>query len=494
MKTIFTIGALALCSISIFGQRAASDTIYVYETVTIYDTIVVRDTIRVKRTADVPITQVKNIKNAREIHVASSKNNNLIFFAPSTATFSKNSVILHENNKQKNSKTMKLNFTKFLSAAILTAQSMSGILAQEPKPENELKMFPAQMSFVYPMTTQGAQTVNYRYLFSFNMFAGKVGAVQGVELGGFFNKVEGDMTGIQLGGLINSAKTVTGAQFGGLINISENVTTGIQFGGLANITKSVKGAQLGGLININTEITGVQFGGIANIGENIKGTQFGGIVNLTEKIEGQQFGGIANIGKEVSGVSFAGLFNRTETLRGVQFAGIVNVIDTIEKGASIALVSIVKKGAYKEWSLTFADYQNVGLSYKMGTQKFYTIFTAGGNFMEDNLWAFGVGFGNRTSLGGRFDFQPEIVSYQYFPTNFKHNTSVNHLKLGFVCNLNDRLGIVVAPSVYHFYAEANKNNAYDKVSPFSPFYKNENKNRLHSIGAGISVGLAFRNK
>jgi hypothetical protein len=130
----------------------------------------------------------------------------------------------------------------------------------------------------------------------------------------------------------------------------------------------------------------------------------------------------------------------------------------------------------------------------MGTQKFYTIFTAGANFMEDNLWVYGFGFGNRTALGPHFDFQPEIVSYQYFPNNFRkvQNVSANHLKLGFVYKLNDRLGITVAPSVYHFYNDFSKNTNYLKISPFSPFYKHENNNRLHSVGAGISVGLILR--
>jgi hypothetical protein len=229
------------------------------------------------------------------------------------------------------------------------------------------------------------------------------------------------------------------------------------------------------------------------LSESTQGAQFAGITNITDKSDGAQFAGIANISKEVSGASFAGILNRTGTLRGVQF-GLVNVIDTIESGVSVALVNIVKKNFYDEWSLTFADYQNVGLSYKMGIQKFYTIFTAGANFMEDKLWVFGIGFGNRTTLSQRIDFQPEIVSYNYFPNDFKNVQSVtsNHLKLGFVYKFNDKLGISVAPSVYHFCNYYSKQNENYKVSSFSPFYKHENTDRLHAIGAGISFGLVLR--
>jgi hypothetical protein len=337
-----------------------------------------------------------------------------------------------------------------------------------------------------------------------------VGAVTGVEFGGFFNRAEQsvqgvqfaglanrtcELNGIQFGGLANAAQNATGMQFGGLVNVSKTIN-GSQFGGIANFTESVLGAQFGGITNFCKDATGAQFAGIVNMSEHTKGAQFAGIANMTEKSDGAQFAGIANISKEVSGASFAGIFNRTGTLQGCQF-GLVNVIDTIESGISIALVNIVKKGYYHEWSLSFADYLNVGVSYKMGIQKFYTIFTAGGNFLtKDKLWGYGVGFGNRTELNRRFDFQPEIVMYQYFPYNFKNiqQTSATHLKFGFICKLNERFGIVVAPSLYHLNAELTESTP--KISPIQPFSKIETKKSnpkfRHSFGAGISIGVVMR--
>ena len=403
---------------------------------------------------------------------------------------------------------MKLDVATFLNAIILTAQTMSGISAQETKPAEDMTTFPMQLSFVYPMTTQGAQTVDYRYNLSFNLLSGKVGAVKGIEFGGLFNQVEHnvegiqfgglanrthEITGVQFGGLGNAAKTVKGIQFGGWANVSDDVT-GVQFGGVANITKSVSGMQFAGIANICKEATNAQFAGVVNMSEYTNGLQFAGIANVTEKIEGAQFAGITNISKEVSGASFGGVFNRTGTLRGFQF-GVVNVIDTIESGVSMAIINIVKKGFYNEWSLSFADFQNVGLSYKMGIQRFYTIFTAGANFMKDNLWVFGIGFGNRTVLNNRFDFQPEIVSYQYFPNNFKNiqNTSATYLKFGFVYKLNEKLGIVVAPSIYHLNSDLKDNGQAYKISPIKEFYSKKIHNNYYlAFGVGISVGLTFR--
>jgi len=268
----------------------------------------------------------------------------------------------------------------------------------------------------------------------------------------------------------------------------------MQFGGIANLSESVD--------------YGVQFGGIANVSRNVNGIQFGGIANVTENVNGIQFGGIGNVSREVTGVQLGGIFNRTETLRGVQFAGIVNITDTIESGVSIALINIVRKGFYRAWELSFADYMNAGVSFKMGTQKFYTIFSAGANFMEDNLWVTGVGFGNRTTLSSRIDFQPEIVGYHYFPSDFRNimYTYSTHLKLGFVFKLNDRLGVVVAPSFYHSHANMDKDGAYYKISPIAPFYEKHREERYFKVGGkefrtpshvdgfgvGLSVGLILR--
>ncbi len=514
MRTIFLTFALWVCFLTVSGQVAVPDTIYIYEMVIVYDTIVIRDTVRFKRTMDMPMLQAIDIIPFTDKFSAKHRSDEVVprpayddrlkpagisgtryNLVPTstnptstnptekksspTATFSENSIILHENNNhqqknQKEVKTMKMNLASNLSAIILTAQTMSGLLAQENKQEGDLKFFPMQFSFVYPMTTQGNQTVNYRYSLSFNLLSGKVGAVQGIEFGGLFNY---------------AGQTVKGVQFAGITNATESVL-GVQFGGIANICK---------------EATGGRFAGIANVSEHTKGAQFAGIANISEKSEGVQFAGIANISQEVSGVSFSGVLNRTGTLRGAQF-GLVNVIDTIESGVSIALVNIVKKGFYREWSLTFADYQNVGLNFKMGTQKFYMVLSAGANFVEDKLWVYGFGLGHRTPINQRFDFQPEIVAYQYLPQDFKNirNTSATHLKLGFICKLNNRLGLAVAPSLYYLNSEVSETKL--KTSPIPPVFefesswnehgsngeKNNHKYR-HAFGAGISIGIIFRN-
>ena len=387
---------------------------------------------------------------------------------------------------------MKSNLANFLSVTILSILSITNISAQETKPSGGMRTFPMQFSIFYPISTQGYQTVDYSYNFSLNLLYGKVGGVKGLEISGLFGSAKGDVTGVQIAGLGNASNNVKGIQVGGIGNASDNVT-GIQIAGIGNATDDVTGIQIAGLGNAADDVKGIQIAGIGNAADDVKGIQIGGIGNAADNVTGIQIAGIGNAADNITGLQISGVLNRAKVLKGLQI-GLVSINDTIESGISLSIFNIVKKGFYDEWSLTFADYQNVGLSYKMGIQRFYTIFTAGANFLEDKLWVFGIGFGNRTVINRRFDFQPEIISYQYFPDDFKNvqTVSANHLKLGLVYKLNDRLGITVAPSVYHLYNDYSKHQDYSKISPLSPFYKHENTNRLHSIGAGISAGLILR--
>ena len=563
MKKIISSLVLLTCVLSVYSQ-AARDTVYIYETVTVYDTIVIRDTVRVSRLMNMPVVQPVIINGdifvfPSEIILMPQENNPLQtsrskkerflsgrtsdanIISVSAATFSENDVIGTDNIKKNKNKTkemkeikkrkevkeMKLNLLHYASVAILATHTYSGVSAQETAPaadEEPLPVMPVQFTVAYPITTMGAKTKDYCFNASFNLFSGMVGAVSGIEFGCFVNHAERDVTGVQFAGIGNSARHVTGVQFAtvynvsssakgaqlsGIANISENMN-GIQYSGIANINKNVRGIQFAGIANLSETVEyGVQFAGIANVSREVKGIQFAGISNVSESVTGLQFGGIGNVSREVTGTQFAGIYNRTDTLRGFQFAGIINITDTIEKGASMALVNIVRRGGYRAWELSFADYMTVGLSFKMGTQKLYTIYSVGAALMKDKLWVAGIGFGNRTALSARIDFQPEIIGYQYFPNDFKNviNFNSTHLKLGFVFRMTDRLGVVVAPSIYWFNAEdKDESGDYYKVSPFKPFYTEKIKEQhfqvenekfrippyITGIGAGVSVGLIWR--
>ena len=318
---------------------------------------------------------------------------------------------------------------------------------------DSLRSFPAQVSLVYPLGTNGVLSKNFSYNFSLNILTGKVGGLNGMEVSGLF----------------------------GMVN---NSAVGFQFAGLSSI--------------VGDKMSGMQTAGIMNIvGDGMVGMQTAGILNIVgDCAKGLQVGGLANVvGDKMNGVQIAGIYNRAKTLKGLQI-GILSINDTIESGGSLSLINIVKSGAYKEWELSFADYDNVALSFKMGTQKLYTIYTVGVNFLEDNLWVLGIGFGNRTSIGKRFDFQPEYVFNSYFPIDFKNiqATYATRLKLGFVYRLNEKFGLSLAPSVYVLNADKDNNSdsEFYKISSFGSLYTHNSNNRQTTIGVGISVGLSMK--
>ena len=365
---------------------------------------------------------------------------------------------------------------------------------------SELTSVPAQVSIIYPMGTHGRQSPHNTYNFSLNLLTGKIGGLSGLEISGLYGQVKNNALGIQVAGLGNTVDgKMNGIQVSGLANVIGDGMAGLQVSGLANVIgDGITGLQVSGLANvIGDGMKGLQVSGLANVvGDEIKGLQVSGITNVVgEEMKGLQVSGLVNVvGSEMKGVQIS-LYNRVHTSKGLQI-GLVSVNDTIATGASLSLINIVKKGAYREWELSFSDYANAALSYKMGTQKFYTLYTAGVNFIEDKLWVFGVGFGNRTPIGSRFDFRPELVFDNYFPTNFKNiqSTFSTHLKLGFVYSISEKFGLSLAPSVYVMNAE--KRNSPDsefyKISPFGALYTNDKGNKQTTIGVGISLGLSLK--
>ncbi|MCL2597095.1 MAG: hypothetical protein FWD66_05435 [Paludibacter sp.] len=339
--------------------------------------------------------------------------------------------------------------------------------------------------------------------------------MSGLQVSGLTNITSEGMSGLQVSGLTNIvSEGMSGLQVSGLINIASEGMSGLQVSGLTNIaSEGMSGLQVSGLINIASEgMSGLQVSGLTNIAsERMSGLQVSGLANIaSEGMSGLQVSGLANIASEkMSGLQIApanlmigrmkgvqiGLYNRTKISNALQI-GLVSINDTIAKGISLSLVNIVKKGAYREFELSYSDYANVALSFKMGTQKFYTLYSAGVNFINDNLWVFGIGFGNRTPISGTFDFQPELIYSNYFPINFRkiQNISVSRLKLGFVYNINKKLGLSLAPSVYVLNADKCKNSdtQFYKISHIEAFYTNKKADTQTSLGIGFCVGLSIK--
>ena len=314
---------------------------------------------------------------------------------------------------------------------------------------------PVHLSPIYPWGIHGTQSKNHIYNFSMSLVAGMVRGINGLQLSGVYSQAPDYVNGVQIAGLGgNSTRKLKGVQIGGVTNYAVHMK-GIQIAGFANAASyNAEGIQISGFINGAAYAKGIQIGAMGNAAGNMTGIQIGGISNLAQTMTGAQI---------------SVMYNRVDTLRGISIS-VVSFADTIEKGFAVSLVNIVRQGSYRGWELSFADYANVAVSYRMGTPKLYRVYTTGASFIEDNRWITGIGFGNCTPIGNRFDFQPELVSFIHLPTDLKHIQGFEtRLKFGFVYRLNETMGLSLAPSVYVM-----------------------REDKQTTTGLGISLGLGWR--
>lgn len=227
-------------------------------------------------------------------------------------------------------------------------------------------------SLFFPLATNYA-TPEATTNFSLNLLYGRVGAVEGLELG-VLNIVsrekDAHVQGLQVGGIANIARgELTGVQLASLVNISGERSLGAQIALGTNLSFGrFQGLQASFLLNRSQALSGVQVGA----------------VNLAGDVDGLQVG-LVNVARKLSGVTI----------------GLVNVADDVD-GVPIAPVSVTRSGGVHPavWSGS-SGYANAGL--KFATSKTYTLFYAAmhRDFGREFLGG-GAALGGRIALGGSF--------------------------------------------------------------------------------------------
>jgi hypothetical protein len=290
----------------------------------------------------------------------------------------------------------------------------------------------AQVSLVPFIGTNREEAKEKTNNISLNLLGGENGGVDGVEVGGLFNKVERDVKGVQIAGLFNSVggdvgpsklidgkeKRTFGVQIAGLVNTADNVHA-VQIGGLWNANDGhFKGVQFGGLFNINGEdAEGIQVGGLFNInGGDVEGVQVSGLFNINNGEGKVQVAGLTNIAGDIEGTQVSGVFNKARNVEGVQFA-LINVCDTVS-GASIGFLNFVRRG-YNQIEVGGSETMHGQLSTRFGSRRFYNILQFGVKFQADN--AYGIGYGIGTTIcqkqSQKWQWNAELVASQINENN-----------------------------------------------------------------------------
>jgi hypothetical protein len=272
-----------------------------------------------------------------------------------------------------------------------TPEPVAVLVAPPPPPR---PYAPAAVSLFYPLATNhGVPELHTRV--SVNGFYGRVGQLEGLQIGLGVNAVEGPVTGAQLSTGINLASgEVDGFQtavFG--FNYAEGTVDGFQTAMAFNRSAGGRGLQMSaGLNRTSGPFSGVQAAPI-NVAGEVRGMQLG-LVNVAGRVHGVQL-------------------------------GLINIAEDVE-GIPIGLISVTETGGVHPvfWAATDSF---AALALKFSTRYTYTMIS-GAARREDDRNLFGPGL----ALGVRVPF---------LPVYFESDLGAHFLFGGPLCCVNARVGL-----------------------------------------------------
>ena len=306
-----------------------------------------------------------------------------------------------------------------------------------------------QVTFGYPLGTNGIQSTNFTNKYSFNILYGLNGGVDGFELGSILNFCKQKVRGCQISGVTNYNESFTdGVIVAGVNNICLDSSNGIFVSGVANYAqKSAKGLQLS-TVNI-----------------------------ATDKMNGSQIG----------------VFNYAKKLKGVQI-GVINYCENSENALPIGLFSIVKNGLF-ELELMGGETVYSNLNYKMGVNSLYTIFKIGmTNFKNANVISYGIGMGSKIYQTNKQSFTIDISTNQIvFKQNFDADLNLlNKIDFSYQYDLTKNLSFILGPSINVYISKLKIENTFGSLPiPYS-IYNNVTDQRKITIWAGFNLGFTVK--
>ncbi|UKN01083.1 hypothetical protein K6119_15235 [Paracrocinitomix mangrovi] len=323
--------------------------------------------------------------------------------------------------------------------------------------EDSTMVRPAQVTFFYPLGTNGTSTA-YTNNFSFNILYGVNNGVNGAEIGGLVNSNLGHVNGLQIAGLANmNAKAANGMLIAGIGNFVKDTSNSLAFAGISNVIGgNAFGAHVAGISNtVNGDFLGGQVSGIVNVvNGNTNGIQVAGITNVSAgDMQGGQVSGISNIVKgDLSGAQI-GLINRAANVKGFQL-GLINIADSVSGGVPLGLFSFVKKG-YHSLELEVGEAIYANANFKMGVDRLYTIYKFGYTMNGANqYWSYGLGLGSKINVAKNLDMSFDLTGNHIVKQTFNPNVDLLakfDLKLRY--NIGKHFTVFAGPSVNGYFSE-----------------------------------------
>lgn len=290
-----------------------------------------------------------------------------------------------------------------------------------------------QFGLFPPVSSNGLNSGKIANVVSLNLIGGYSAGTKAFELGGFWNA---------------SRDYTKGLQIAGLLNYTGNSCNSVQISGFANIAASGKSP--------------LQIGGLFNVADNANGLQFSALVNVAKQVKGVQL-------------------------------GLINYMEDGEEGVSIGLVNIAKFGGKYEFEVSFSEAINTLVSFKLGTDRFYTIFSGGASYFNSPLeYAAGLGFGTSIDWKKHWSSQIEIqvfgVSHE---KKFMENSvnSIIQLRLPVCKEFAKHFKVFAGPTLNLGLQNVDISDN-TRLSPWT-MWKTEWNSLLATGWIGLSAGLRF---
>ncbi|MCL2230458.1 MAG: caspase family protein [Treponema sp.] len=279
---------------------------------------------------------------------------------------------------------------------------------------------------------------------------------------GFINRAVGDHRDIQIGLVNLTTENLTGFQ-AAFFNMTGGGFTGFQSGFINAVGLDFNGFQ-SGFINSNGNTSGFQAGFVNTNFGNTNGFQ-AGFVNVSAKI-----------------------------MTGIQ-VGFFNYAESYESGIPIGVINIIENGGYRSVEYSISNFSIFNLSFKLGLERFYTIFAASyedaGDFTWENI-SVGLGFGSIIPLLGSFlCINPEFT--HFYPLS--QDTSYNYNTLGLYLGVAIwKFSIAIGPTLTWVHSPGwfGDKEPLGATSQFFNFYETDIDpyNRL-IVGAKIALRFTF---
>jgi hypothetical protein len=180
-------------------------------------------------------------------------------------------------------------------------------------------------------------------------------------------------------------------------------------------------------------------------------------------------------------------------MRGVQF-GIINIVGEDKGVVPIGLINVVK-GGYYALELVAGEVLHTNVNYKMGVERFYTVFKIGSSWHDDNTaFSAGIGFGSMLTLAEKHRISMDLsVSNIIYNEEWESNDNyLSKFDLTYSYSLGEHVSLLAGPSLNWYASEMSLDDGHSILSIPSHAHQFNCDDYQSWAWVGFNAGISYR--